>query len=518
MRADPIRTECRARTLAGVVSAAIAALVLVAGPAPEPASAQDEASDLRASNWERLCVLGFVPVVERVLASSGAERRLEPGERRRVPGAGPDLYLQRAGADLLITLKEGRAAGQKSARADTVDDVRLYDLDDDGTVERIVDYQDLDGDGKAERQVLYGVHGGMLHHARLALLLFEQYDDDGRFFALTHGQYEQKHNQWDCDYSCNGFFTAAQYDETTRRWLSFEENPFCFYDHDQDGFTDEVLRISGETTRVTSFRWSWDLDHDAGRPSASNPQASPYDYDLAVIGVGRVVAPAARCDTLFLRPGDPNCGADDPMSNRITLVDYTQARDFVAEARWEKFLLCFDENDRNVDPGDPEAHDRWEGIIAEEVPGFQVVGGPPCALHDKRYELDRDASGSGALYHSEIDGRVHLWGADWGQIEHDANGDGRTDEILRTEDRDQDGVFDTWLWDGNADRTWEVERHVPDASRRVTRLARTGQSPLPALREVERARLASGGAAPLTQEQCLSRDLAAWRAGRPPIN
>ncbi|MFN8547552.1 MAG: hypothetical protein U0527_06160 [Candidatus Eisenbacteria bacterium] len=370
--------------------------------------------------------------------------------------------------------------------------------------------------------MLYTVTPGVWHPTRMAALLIEQRDRERGFWHLVRHQYIQNLCQWRCDFSGNGFFTAANYDDAARRWTTFDENPFCFYDDDADGWNDEALRVAGEGTQVRSIRWSFDLDHDAGRRGPSNPAGSLYDYDLSLTAVGRIIAPPSALDTLLLREPDPSCGRGEPMANRLVLVGYERARDFAAAARWEKVLFAFDENDRNVDPADSSGHERWEGVIADEVPGFPVVGGPPCGVLEKRYELDRRAylTENLALYQSPVDRKLHLFGAEWGQVEHDQDGDGRADQRLRTEDTNGDGYFDTWMWDGNGDGQWDASRYFPDSTatqaalmslRSTERLAEMRR------READRLAVNASDAEPMTQAAAYARELDAWTRGEIPI-
>ena len=202
--------------------------------------AETEAETAREENWQRLCVLGFTTVVERVLAH--LPLTLAPGAQDKAGGRGPALWVKREDQDLVITIDESRGKGQASI--DSTDDAVLVDHDGDGTIDRIVDWVDLDRDGRADRQVLYAVTPGVWHPTRMAALLIEQRDRERGFWHLVRHQYIQNLCQWRCDFSGDGFFTAASYDEATRRWTAFDEDPFCFYDDDDDGWNDEALRLA----------------------------------------------------------------------------------------------------------------------------------------------------------------------------------------------------------------------------------------------------------------------------------
>jgi hypothetical protein len=109
---------------------------------------------------------------------------------------------------------------------------------------------------------------------------------------------------------------------------------------------------------------------------------------------------------------------------------------------WKSCRLCWDEIDNNVNPADriEKHHERWEG-----------VGGYPMNEGNKRWETDKDYSGKIKLYYWKADGRLHLYGAESGTIEVDYDHDTKIDAKITYEDRDGDGYFDHWNWDGDAD-------------------------------------------------------------------
>lgn len=403
-------------------------------------------------NARRLSVLGLGAYFETFQSGDlqAAVERQPSGSM--YPFGREELWVWRDGDDLMVGLDENHDRARGSLRPDSLDDVTLVDYDRDGTVDRVLDWRDLDHDGRADQQVIYTLTPGNWSTERLACVVVEQYHVGRRFWHLERYQYIQSKCQWKTDFGGSGFFTAAYFDETSGRWHSFEENPFCFYDNDGDGLADEALRIAGRDRAVESIRWSWDADRDA------TPE-SPYDYDLSITAVGKAVAPAALSDSVLLRESDRDAPAMGPPFARaesayVPIVSWKHARAFAKEAVWKKALLCVDENDENVAAIGEDRHERWEGVIAEEAPGFMVVGGPPTSPHNKRYELDRDASGRLDFYVG-ADLEVHLRGAEAGWVVLDEDADPRRDAVLRMEDRDEDGLFETWLWDADADKTWE---------------------------------------------------------------
>jgi len=355
---------------------------------------------------------------------------------------------------------------------DRIEDVYLYDHGADGTIDRAIDWTDLDGDGSADRQAIYYLSGVMLGPG-LTCLVIEARGPDSGFWATTNGQYVQRSCQFYCDFHGNSFFTALRWNETENRWIPFDERPFCFYDRDGDGQSDETLRVSGTEDQVKSIRWSFDTDSDASPPTpavgnetegvAEGADGSPafdraprydysqaYDYDFSLTALTQTFLRPAVLDTLQLRNG-----------TATRLLSWQQAGEWARAQPFRRVLLTFDENDRNIDPADPGRHTRWEGVIGKTPGrGFPQVGNPHCGALNKRYETRGGTHRPIEIYVSEVDGRVHLKDATRGWIDIDRDDDGKIDDRLEMQDRDEDGFFDLWIWDAGADGTPDAQYDV----------------------------------------------------------
>jgi hypothetical protein len=449
-------------------------------------------------NYRRAAALGLEGMLVRVFADPDSLARFAAlpdgpaGRVSRVDEDGRRFWIWREGVDLLVDVDGGARRGDGPAAPDSIDDMLIVDYGADGTPDRIVDWEDLDRDGRPERQMLYAIAGAPLGGDFMSCVVVDQRAPQRGFWFLTHWQYQQEVCQTRCDFSGDGFFALGRYDDRRRRWHSFGENPFGFYDPDGDGLTDEVLLLVGQDAEIRRARWSFDSDHDA------TPE-HPYDYDLSLTLAGPRRAPAEACDSLPLLGG-----------GRLPLVRWDRARAFARDAHWSNALLAVDENDRNLAPEDSATGERWEGVIAEGVLGIDAVGGPGCGVLNKRYEVDRDVSGGLRFYVSPVDLRLHLYGAERGEMRIDLNGDRRQDLILETEDRDGDGFFDAW-------RQTRADGRVAELAVRQTEAA---AAPIPVewaavsradaeLRERWSARARHAGLA--TQAERFAADLERWR-------
>lgn len=362
---------------------------------------------------------------------------------------GPDSETVRVrpdGKDLVITVERETALpfGEHASGGSRGPPLTIVDYDADGSIDRVLAWDDVDGDGRAERQLLYALTPAPLGGDFMSCIVVDQRAQQRGYFALDHWQYRQDTCQQHSDFSGDGFHALGRYDDKYGRWHSYGENPFCFYDPDGDGLTEEALLLDGEDAYIRHIRLSFDADNDAS-------DKRPYDYDLSLTATGPVRGAAEMCDSLRLLGG-----------GQLPIIRWDRAREFVRGSRWQRILLVWDENDRNIAPDDRATGERWEGVIAEGVPGFAMVGGPGCGLVDKRYELDQDGDGRFRLYFSTIDGRIHLLGAERGWLRIDGDSDGRADAVLQMEDRDGDDRFDTWMWGRGAEGSFESEFSAVD--------------------------------------------------------
>jgi hypothetical protein len=126
---------------------------------------------------------------------------------------------------------------------------------------------------------------------------------------------------------------------------------------------------------------------------------------------------------------------------------------------WDKNTFIWDESDNTENPVDEieRLQERWEG-----VGGYSM---PKCNF---RREYDTDFSGRFGLYWSPVDQRIHLVGAERGDLYVDYDYDMKPDMVFLYEDTDSDGFFDLWQVDVDADGS--IDREYRDKRRTAKRL------------------------------------------------
>jgi hypothetical protein len=208
------------------------------------------------------------------------------------------------------------------------------------------------------------------------------------------------------------------------------ENPFLFYDEDGDNLSEMAIRLAdspryfndpGKANNPETMRFSgkidWvsiavDLDND-------NRTGSEFDFDFTLGFRGKGfdytdqshkianIKGLAEADSFFI----------DPRWRHLDELIYTDHKHALSkifrEGIWDKVYFVYDEDD--------DCH-RWERVeFLEPLDPFKIgayKGGidnhPQSDVSGDRGEWDLDNSGKGKLYISKFDGRLHLFGAEWG--------------------------------------------------------------------------------------------------------
>jgi len=206
------------------------------------------------------------------------------------------------------------------------------------------------------------------------------------------------------------------------------ENPFLFFDQDNDGLSEMAVRVldqyvKGEkkkgfntninqlTGKATYIAMSYDLDND-------NAPGNEFDYDMSIRLTGEGFnymdqvhkfnnRRVAQADSFFI----------DPRWRRISELIYPD-RDSVfnlifQKGKWNQIYFVYDEDDdcqrwervEFYNPMDPFKIGMWKGGLDHNRQS-DAIG--------DRGEWDLDNSGKANLYISKFDGRLHLYGAEWG--------------------------------------------------------------------------------------------------------
>ena len=272
------------------------------------------------------------------------------------------------------------------------------------------------------------------------------------------------------------------------------ENPFLFYDPDGDGLTEIAIRLMVPRKRTDvkdakpntkeysqlSGDVDWvsigvDMDND-NRPG----NEFDFDFSLAFMGKGfnytNHVQPIKNLKSMRGLPEADKFFPDPRIRNLKELLypAHDSAWDCIfKQGKWDKYWFVYDEDDDCA---------RWERVEFYKPLDPFKVGTNKGGLDDNvqsdpagdRGEWDNDGSGGGKLYISKFDGRLHLYGAEYGywRIDQDAeffqgfnrtfqNRDPHKFATIKYSDTDNNGFFDTIEYDLDGDRVFETKIELP---------------------------------------------------------
>lgn len=238
------------------------------------------------------------------------------------------------------------------------------------------------------------------------------------------------------------------------------ENPFIFWDFDEDRISEMALRMldiphtrkdknSSEyfkgiaedddivySEKINYVAMSWDLDNDNG-------QGNECDFDFSLCYEGEGFNYSDQVNNFKSLRGLPD--ADTLIYDakwrqltqlifptRETALDLTFNR-----GKWNKVRFVFDDEDDCNRWERVELYDPGEIFVTGKNKGGLDNNGQADIVGD-RGEFDMDFSGEGNFYIAAFDGKIHLFGAEWGAW--------RIDQTAYSF-QDFGGLYDLWSHD-----------------------------------------------------------------------
>ena len=335
---------------------------------------------------------------------------------------------------------------------DTKNDCLLIDRNRDGIYggqgDLIIDWVDTDNDGHADMQIVVEYPAERTDEVwpNGHYMIVMDLDHDNIFNYINWNT--MKIHSWDkaglsdfyTDYSGQTAFMKIHASTYNMKDLRINwENPFLFYDKDNDGLSEMAIRVLDSTkktdanapdnsyvNRQVSGQVDWismafDMDND-------NVPGNEFDFDMTIGFQGegfnymdqlhpvKNLRGLPEADSLFM----------DPRWRQITELiypDHDNAWDLIFNrGKWKRVNFVWDEDDdcsrwervEFYDPFDPFKV-GWNGGGVDNHKQSDAMG--------DRGEWDMDNSGNGRLYISKFDGRIHLYGAEWGCWRIDQNTD-----------------------------------------------------------------------------------------------
>jgi hypothetical protein len=383
---------------------------------------------------------------------------------------------------------------------DTNSDCLLIDRNRDGKYggqgDLIIDWVDTNNDGKADMQIAVEYPAKRTNEVwpNGHYMIVLDTDNDNIFNYIDWNKMQIQ--SWDktgiagfyTDYSGQTAFMkihAATYNMTDLR-LNWE-NPFLFYDKDGDGRSEMAIRLLDSTKHTddnapeNSFvnkqvngvvDWvsiAIDMDND-------NAPENEFDFDMTLGFQGEGFDYTDQIHTINNPGGLPETDtffmdARWRHLNELIYPDHESAWNLIFDrGKWDKVFFVWDED------GDCK---RWERVefyypLNPFKTGWNGGGIDNHKQSDAagdRGEWDMDNSGAGKLYIGKFDGRIHLYGAEWGCWRIDQNTDyyqgwdrlwfgldKNPDKFatVKYSDKDNNGFFDFIEYDMDGDTVFET--------------------------------------------------------------
>ncbi len=335
---------------------------------------------------------------------------------------------------------------------DTDNDCLLVDLNKDGIFggpgDVCIDWVDTDNDGIADMQIVV-CNSKLENRGRdtsadyICVIDYGEKDDIKSFInwndIVLRCWEHNGHANFYQDYHGNTLFlkmhaSVFRINDTRYNW----ENPFIFYDHDNDHLSEVAVRLIDQpyfrpgprkkkdprfdavdkeidviySKRITWVSMAFDIDNDNG-------QGNEFDLDMTIHFKGEGFDYSDQVHKFKNLRGLPEADKFfyDPRWRQMEELIYPDEKvafDLIFNrGKWDRCYLMFDEDDDC---------NRWERVELYQPLDLFKVGIKKGGLDDgtqadavgDRAEFDLDNSGEGKLYISPFDGRIHLYGAEWG--------------------------------------------------------------------------------------------------------
>ncbi|MBC7361041.1 MAG: hypothetical protein H5U06_01965 [Candidatus Aminicenantes bacterium] len=325
------------------------------------------------------------------------------------------------------------------------DDCYVYDLNRDGLVDVLVDYADENDDGQADYMEIRLFERGQLVRAWFGY----DFENIGEIFKFRNplDLISEKFSQ---NLSGNKFYFKNVLNPLSGTWAPADICPVASFDLNQDGLSDLVVRFnlqptSSFTKATTSFEpinfWSKELQsvvihsleisYDVDR---GNSLENPFHYDLGLILEGCQAYDFSNFKTYSPKRRPPQ---------EVYVIPYEKTREILngyqadtAGFSWKEF------SDLSIADNSNQGETEGQGIgwVWERRPLTT------SSLYIQKWNIRREvAEGLIAppeFYYSDLDQRIHLYGATegWIQVGNFA-GLPRLGEI-RYFDTDGNGFFD----------------------------------------------------------------------------
>jgi len=379
--------------------------------------------------------------------------------------------------DTIVWVIDDDGDGSVQTGGDRDADCYVIDYGADGIVDRMVDYIDDNGDGQADEMDVRFFEDGVLSYAWFGADI----DKDGILWNIKAFDDSLGAGRL-CDPNGDNLFYVNKFNPEQGTWSPSGECPLAFYDTDGDGLSEVAVRASVvpaswdpvKDPDFASGGYVGPWDRGMANPSVANIRASydidressrefPFHYEMSFTLVGR---------TPFKFPDMAHFNAQRRPPQETVVIPWKDARALADtyEAGATGFSWVENTDEATVplsaegtldDPNRKGLAWPWERRLMDN-------SGGPSQKWNVRREWSSKPSAKRELYYSDIDKRIHLFGAEEGWIQvGNFGGLGAVAEI-RMFDTDGNGFFDRWeVYLSNSTRPVRVTQVTDEKARRV---------------------------------------------------
>jgi hypothetical protein len=379
----------------------------------------------------------------------------EKGEAQRRMLVRREKFTVRSGKEVegIVWVIDDDGDGSVRQGGDKDSDCFIADYGCDGIVDRMVDYLDINRDNVPDEMDIRYFDNGRLNYAWFGIDL----DHDGAMWSLRGYEYGGE-SYFESDPYGDNILYMNKFNAETGTWSPISECPFSFYDTDRDGFSEVVVRVSAvplgydpaadpdyansayartwekemADMGVINIRYSFDIDCGSSKETPLH-----YDFGFNMIGRTPYDFPGMNHIQALRRP--PQETKVIPWKDMRAIADAYQAREtgFSWHENFDDTTAIGFSELKNDDY-------RWEGVFWVWERRFMENTGGPNQKWNVRREWRSTPASKRELYYSEVDKRIHLYGAEEGWIQiGNFSGLGPIGEI-RMFDTDGSGFFDRW--------------------------------------------------------------------------
>ncbi len=432
-------------------------------------------------------------------------------------------------------------------RGDMVGDSMQIDIGGDGSYDGPADmninWVDNDGDGQADlmtvamnpnetQKELWGQSSHYMHFVDVDGDGVNHYIDWKKFYF--HAWRHTGGSNFSPDYNGNSIFIKTHLPPWALTDARFNwENPFAFYDFDDDGCTEMTVRYlnhhkkDGDIHTYSGFagtvQMGFDLDNDSQKG-----QEFSFDMSLGFDGPGvdyrgRVHKFPGLKAPKWVLPYFQH--TNYRQIDELIYMPHAECFDQAMRGKWDKSQFVFDEDGDDhrwervefYKPGDP-----YQPRPPRGEKNNSVVRGVQTDTLGDRAEWDKDFSGKGKLYIGQWDNKLHLYGAETGVWLFDDGsyfGSGsaprstsskiapNVKEVVQYTDTDDDGFMDLITYDYDGDKIADLKVSLLQYGLKKPKLIVVATEKWEGLHEIFKAMAKQSWA----DAQMLYR--AAWRAG-----